>query len=181
VAAGLAALVTEVAAGTPVAQDTAMVTVLATVVNTTRAVVAGPRATLLAVKPCCGLHDSRKAPAEAHWATTVPPDELRTVPLVLAVPPDPPIRAPLVPRFALVLRWDRGVGEAEGCAAAWLACACTPAATLDCWLAGDAEMPSPSSETTSRPPAVAAAAPSSHAPAPMTMRVRMPPESRMRH
>ena len=43
-----------------------MGTVLAAVVNTTRAVVAGPRATLLAVKPCCGLHDSRKAPAEAH-------------------------------------------------------------------------------------------------------------------
>ena len=67
--------------------------VLAVVVNTTRAVVAGPRATLLAVKPCCGLHDSRKAPAAAHWATTVPPDELRTVPLVLAVPADPPVRA----------------------------------------------------------------------------------------
>src|SRR6266480_4951339 len=50
--AGAAALVTVVAAvGTPVAQDTAMVTVLAAVVNTTRAVVAGPRATLLAVKP----------------------------------------------------------------------------------------------------------------------------------
>jgi hypothetical protein len=169
--------------GTPVVQDTAMVTVLAVVVNTTRAVVAGPRATLLAAKPCCGLHDSRKAPAVAHWATTVPPDELRTVPLVLVVPPelpDPPVAAPLVPLFAPVLRWDRGVGEAEGCAAAWLACACTAAATLDCWLAGEAEMPSPSSDTTYRPPAVAAAAPNSHAPAPMTMRVRMPPESRMR-
>jgi hypothetical protein len=46
-------LVTLVAAdGIPVAQDTTMVTLLAVVVNTTRAVVAGPRATLLAVKPC---------------------------------------------------------------------------------------------------------------------------------
>ena len=157
-----------------------MVTVLDAVVNTTRAVVAGPRATLLAVKPCCGLHNSRKAPVEAHWATTVPPDELRTVPLVLAGPPDPPVPAPPVAPFAPGLCWDRGVVEEEGCAAAWLARACTAAATLDCWLAGEAEMPSPSSETTYRPPAVAAAAPSSHAPPPMTMRVRMRPESRMR-
>lgn len=159
-----------------------MVTVLAVVVNATRAVVAGPRATLLAVKPCCGLHDSRKAPVAAHCATTVPPDELRTVPLVLAVlpeAPDPPVPAPPAPLFAPVLRWDRGAVEEEG-AAAWLACACTAAATLDCWLAGEAEMPSPSSDTTYRPPAVAAAAPSSHAPLPMTMRVRMLPESRMR-
>jgi hypothetical protein len=178
------ALVTVVAAaGTPVAQDTAMVTVFAAVVNTTRAVVAGPRATLLAVKPCCGLHDSRKAPAAAHWATTVPPDELRTVPLVLAVlfdAPDPPVPAPPAPLLAPVLCWDRGVDEEEGCVAAWLACACTAAATLDCWLAGEAEMPSPSSDTTYRPPAVAAAAPSSHAPPPMAMRVRMRPESPMR-
>jgi len=177
--AGAAAVVTVVAAaGAPVAQDTAMVTVLAAVVNTTRAVVAGPRATLLAVKPCCGLHDSRKAPAEAQWATTVPPDELKTVPLVLAVPPDPPALAPLLPLVPPALRWDCGVGE-EG-AAAWLACACTAAATLDCWLADEAEMPPPSSDTMYRPPAVAAAAPSSHAPLPMTMRVRMLPESRMR-
>jgi hypothetical protein len=87
----------------------------------------------------------------AHWATTVPPDELRTVPLVLAVLLDalePPVPAPLVPLFAPVLRWDRDVGEEEGCAAAWLACACTAAATLDCWLAGEAEMPWPSSDTT---------------------------------
>jgi hypothetical protein len=158
-----------------------MVTALAVVVNTTRAVVAGPRATLLAVKPCCGLHDSRNAPVAAHWATTVPPDELRTVPLVLAVPPpDPPALPPLVPLFPPVPDWDRDAGEDDG-ATAWLACACTAAAALDCWLAGEAEMPSPSSETTSRPPAVAAAAPSSHAPVPMTMRrVRMLPESRMR-
>jgi hypothetical protein len=176
----VAAFVTVVAAaGTPVAQDTAIVTVLVAVVNTTRAVVAGPRATLLAVKPCCGLHDSRKAPAEAHWATTVPPDELRTVPLVLAVPPDPPAPTLLFPLFPPALGWDFGVGE-EGCPAAWLACACTAAATLDCWLAGEPEMPWPSSDTTYRPPAVAAAAPSSHAPEPMTIRVRMPPESRMR-
>ena len=180
---GAGALVTVVAAaGIPVVQDTAMVTVLAAVVNATRAVVAGPRATLLAVKPCCGLHESRKAPAEAHWATTVPPEELRTVPLVLAVrldEPDPPVLAPPAPLLAPGLGWDRGAVEEEG-AAAWLACACTAAATLDCWLAGEAEMPSPSSDTTYRPPAVAAAAPSSHAPPPMTMRVRMRPESRMR-
>src|SRR5262244_1990258 len=100
-----------------------MVTVLAAVVNTTRAVVAGPRATLLTAKPCCGLHDSRKAPAVAHWANTVPPDELRTVPPVLAVPP--------------VLRWDRGVGGEAG--AAWLACACPAAATLDWSMAGEAK------------------------------------------
>jgi len=177
-------LVAVVAAdGIPVAQDTTMVTLLAAVVNTTRAVVAGPRATLLAVKPCCGLHDSRNAPAEAHWATTVPPDELRMVPLVLAGPPDPPdppVPVPPAAPFAPGLCRDRGVGDEEGCVAAWLACACTAAATLDCWLAGEAEMPSPSSDTTYRPPAVAAAAPSSHAPEPMTMRVRMPPESRMR-
>jgi hypothetical protein len=105
------------AAGTPVAQDTAMVTVLAAVVNTTRAVVAGPRATLLAVKPCCGLHDSKKAPAVAHWATTVPPEELRTVPLVLAVPPVPPVLAPLVPPFPPVPRWDPCAGEEDGAAA----------------------------------------------------------------
>ena len=79
-----------------------------------------------------------------------------------------------------MLRWARGVGEEVGGATAWLACASATAATLDCWLAGEAEMPSPSSDTTYRPPAVAAAAPSSHAPAPMTMRVRMLPESRMR-
>jgi hypothetical protein len=163
--------------GTPPAQDTTMVTVLAAVVNTTRAVVAGPRATLLAVKPCDGLHDIRKVPVAAHWATTVPPDELRTVPLVLAVrPPDPP--APPVPLFPPVLAWDRDAGE-DGGATARPAWACS-AAALDLWLAGEAEMPSPSSDTTSRPPAVAAAAPSSHAPVPMTMRVRMPPESRMR-
>jgi len=160
-----------------VAQDTAMVTVLVAVVNTTRAVVAGPRATLLAVKPCCGLHDSKKAPAGAHWATTVPPEELRTVPPVLAVPPDPP---PLAPPFPLVPRWDPWPGEEEGSDAPWLAWAWAAPATLDCWLAGEAEMPWPSSDTTYRPPAVAAAAPSSHAPEPMTMRVRMPPESRMR-
>jgi len=162
------------AAGTPVAQDTAMVTELVAVVNTTRAVVAGPRATLLAVKPCCGLHDSRKAPAVAHWATTVPPDELRTV---LAVPPVP---APPVPLFPPALRWDRGVGEEAG-AAVWPACACPAAATMDWSLAGEAKIPAPSSDTTRRPPAVAAAAPSSHAPATTTMRVRMLPESRMRH
>jgi hypothetical protein len=175
-AGGAAALVTVVAAdGTPLAQDTTMVTVLAVVANTTRAVVAGPRATLLAVKPCCGLHESRKAPVAAHWATTVPPDELRTVPLVLAVPPDPPP----VPLFPPVLDWDRDAGEEDDCAITWLARACS-AAALDLWLAGEAEMPSPSSDTTSRPPAVAAAAPSSHALVPMTMRVRMLPESRMR-
>jgi hypothetical protein len=174
----VAALATLVAAdGTPPAQDTTMVTVLAAVVNTTRAVVAGPRATLLAVKPCCGLHESRKAPVAAHWATIVPPDELRTVPLVLAVPPDPP--APPVPLFPPVLDWDRDAGEEDDCAIAWLAWACS-AAALDLWLAGEAEMPSPSSDTTSRPPAVAAAAPSSHAPVPMTMRVRMRPASRTR-
>jgi len=163
--------------GAPLAQDTTMVTVLAAVVNTTRAVVAGPRATLLAVKPCDGLHDIRKVPVAPHWATTVPPDELRTVPLVLAVrPPDPP--APPVPPLPPVPACDRDAGE-DGGATAWLAWACS-AAALDLWLAGEAEMPSPSSDTTSRPPAVAAAAPSSHAPVPMTMRVRMPPESRMR-
>jgi hypothetical protein len=167
------------AAGTPLAQDTAMVTVLAVPANTTRAVVAGPRATLLAVKPCCGLHDSRKAPVAAHWATTVPPEELRTVPLVLAVRPDPPVPAPPVPFCPLVPLWDRDGGEEDDCAIAWLAWACS-AAALDLWLAGEAEMPSPSSDTTSRPPAVAAAAPNSHAPVPMTMRVRMLPESRMR-
>ena len=162
-----------------------MVTVLAVVVNTTRAVVAGPRATLPAVKPCRGLHDSRKAPAAEHWATTVPPDELRTVPLVLAVPPDapeplvPPVLVPPVLLFPPVLRWDRDAGEDDGRATAWLACACTAAATLDCRLAGEAETPPPSSDTTYRPPAVAAAAPSTHAPAPMTIRVRMPSESRM--
>jgi len=154
------------AAGTPVAQDTAMVTELVAVVNTTRAVVAGPRATLLAVKPCCGLHDSKNAPAVAHWATTVPPEELRTVPPV-----------PAVPLFLLVLRGNRD----EDGVASWLACAWAAAARLDCWLVGEAEMPWPSSDTTYRPPAVAADAPSSHAPAPRTMRVRMLPESRMRH
>jgi len=166
------------AAGTPLAQDTAMVTVLAVVVNTTRAVVVGPRATVLAVKPCCGLHDSRKAPPVAHCATTVPPDELRTVPLVLAVPPDRPVPAPLVPLARFIpaaLRWDRDTGEEDG-PATWLACACAAAATPDCWLAGEAEMPAPSSDTRYRPPAVAAAAPSTHAPAPMTMRVRMLPQ-----
>ena len=101
----MGALVTVVAAaGTPLAQDTAMVTVLAVAENTTRAVVAGPRATLFAVKPRCGLHDSKKAPAGAHWATTVPPEETRTVPLALAVRPVPPVPAPLVPLVPPVLR-----------------------------------------------------------------------------
>jgi len=50
---GAAAFVTLVAAvGAPLAQDTTMVTVLAVAANTTRAVVAGPRATVLAWKPC---------------------------------------------------------------------------------------------------------------------------------
>jgi hypothetical protein len=103
--AGAATLVTVVAAaGTPVAQDTTMVTVLAAAENTTRAVVAGPRATLLAVKPCDGLHDIRKAPAVAHWATTVPPEELRTVPPVLAVPPVP---VPMTTRGARTLPASR--------------------------------------------------------------------------
>jgi hypothetical protein len=49
----IAAFVTVVAAdGTPPEQDTAMVTVLAVAVNTTRAVVVGPRTTLPAWKPC---------------------------------------------------------------------------------------------------------------------------------
>jgi hypothetical protein len=178
VGVGVTALFTVVAAvGDPLAQDTTMVTLLAVAANTTRALVAGPRATLLAWKPCWGLHDTRKAPAGAHCATTVPPDEARTVPPVLAVPPVPP--APLVvlvPLFPAVL-WGRGVGEADGRATGWLACACSAAATVD-WLGG-AEMPSPSSDTTSRLPAVAAAVPSSQAPAPMTMRVRMLPRSRM--
>jgi hypothetical protein len=107
------ALVTVVAAvGVPLAQETAMVTRLAVVANTTRAVMAGPRATLLAWKPCWGLHDTRKAPAGAHCATTVPPDEVRTVLPVLAVPPVP--LAALVPLFPPVLVWGRGVGAADG-------------------------------------------------------------------
>jgi precorrin-3B methylase len=53
VAVGVTALVTVVAAvGAPLTQDTTMVTLLAVVAKTTRAVVAGPRATLLAWKPC---------------------------------------------------------------------------------------------------------------------------------
>src|SRR5262245_33864767 len=141
-----------------------MVTVLVAVVNTTRAVVAGPRATLLAVKPCCGLHDSKKAPAGAHWATSVPPEELKTVPLVLAVRPAPP---PLVPLFPPVPRCDPCAGAAEaGSDAPWLACAWAAAATLDCWLAGEAEVPWPSSDTTDRPHAVGPRAPASDAPTP---------------
>ena len=110
----------------------------------------------------------------------MPPDELRTVPLALAVPLLPPVLAPLVPPCPPVPPWDRGAAEEGVCDAAWPACACAAAATLDCWLAGEPEMPWPSSDTTYRPPAVAAAAPSSHAPEPMTMRVRMRPESQMR-
>jgi hypothetical protein len=49
----ISAFVTVVAAeGTPRVQDTAMVTVLAVAVNTTRAVVVGPGTTLPAWKPC---------------------------------------------------------------------------------------------------------------------------------
>ena len=70
-------------------------------------------------------------------------------------------------------------GEDDNGAGAWLAGACTAAAALDCWLVGEAETLWPSSDTTYRPPAVAAAAPSTHAPAPMTMRVCMRSESRM--
>jgi len=170
------ALVTVVAAtGTPLGQVTAIVTVLAVVLNTTRAVLAGPRATLLAWKPCWGLHDSRKAPDAAHCATTVPPDEARTVPAVLLVPAL--FLVPLVPPVPAAARWDREPGEEDGCAAL-VACAWLSAAAVVCWL-GEAEMPWPSSETTHRLPAVAAAAPTSHAPAPMTMRVRMLPQSRM--
>jgi hypothetical protein len=101
------ALATVVAAvGAPLAHDTTMVTVLALAANTTCAVVAGPRATLLAWKPCWGLHDTRKAPAGAHCATSVPPDEVRTVPPVPTVPPAPPVPPPLpvlVPLFPLRL------------------------------------------------------------------------------
>src|SRR5262249_61303120 len=113
--------------------------------------------------PGWGSTETERAPAVALWATTVPQDELRTVPPVLAVPP--------------VLPWARGAGEEETCAAAWLACGRRPAAaTLDWSLAGEAKIPAPSSDTTSRPPAVAAAAPSSHAPAPTTMPGRMRPQ-----
>ena len=161
-----------------------MVTLLAVVVNTTRAVEACPRATPLAVKPCCGLHDSRKAPVAAHWATTVPPDELRTVPLVLAVPPDapvPPELAPLVPLFAPVLALGSRCRARRRHAATSLACACTAAATLDCWLAGEAEMPSPSSETTIQAACGRRGRPEQpRAGAVITMRVRMLPESRVR-
>jgi hypothetical protein len=114
-----------------------MVTVLAEVVNTTRAVVAGPRATLLAWKPCCGLHDRRKAPVAAQSATTVPPDEFRTVPLVVLVPP-PALPVPLVvfaPSALLVPPvplGDRGLGEDDGRVAASLAGAGFAAATVDC-------------------------------------------------
>jgi hypothetical protein len=49
VAVGATAGVTVVAVvGAPLAQDTAMVTVFTAAANTTRAVVAGPRATVLA-------------------------------------------------------------------------------------------------------------------------------------
>jgi hypothetical protein len=77
----------------------------------------------------------------------------------------------LVERSGLTGRGGAGfpTGE-EDSAATRLACACTAAGTLDCWLAGEAEMPWPSSDTTYRPPAFAAAAPSSRAPEPMTMR-----------
>jgi hypothetical protein len=175
------AFATVVAAeGTPPEQDTVMVTVLAVVVNTTRAALAGPRITLPAWKPCWGLQDSRKAPAVAHRATTEPPDEARTVPPFALVPPAPPVPlAPLVrpvlsvPAVLSVPPSDGGRGEDNGCAA-WPACAWLIADTVGCWL-GEPVMPSPSSDTTSRLPAVAAAAPRSHAPVAITVRVRMPP------
>ena len=175
------AFVTVAAAeGTPLEQDTVMVTVLAVVMNTTRAALAGPRITLAAWKPCWGLQDSRKAPAVAHRATTVPPDEVRTVPpvaLALPAPPVPPVPlvppALSVPAVLSVPPWDRGRGEVNGCAD-WLACAWLITDTVGCWL-GEPVMPSPSSDTTSRPPAVAAAAPRSHAPVAITVRVPMPP------
>lgn len=142
-----------------------MVTVLAVAANTTRAVAAGPRATLSAWKPCCGLQDTSKAPAVAHRATTVPPDEVSTVPLVALVPPVPPV--------LLVPPWDRDRGEDDG--STWLACAWLSTGAAECCWPGDAAMPSPSSDTTSRLPAVAATAPRSHAPVAIRVRVRMLP------
>ena len=164
--------------GIPPAHDTAMVTVRAAVVKTTRAAGAGPGATLPAVKPCCGLHDSNKAPAAEHWATTVPPDELSTVPPVAAVPPVlvPPVPVPAVPVFVPGLRGDPAGGD--GRAAARPGGACTAAAAAEWAPAGEAEAPPPSSDTMYRPPAVAAAAPTTHAPAPITIRVRMLSASR---
>src|SRR5262249_56257408 len=141
----------------PLAHDTAMVTVLAAVVNTTRAVVAGPRATPLAVKPCCGLHDSKKAPPGAHWATTVPPAELSTVPPALATRAGPP-----------ALARDRGAAAAGARAAPW-AWAWAAAAALGWPPAGEAEIPAPSSDITSSPPAVAPAPPGTHAPPPIPL------------
>jgi hypothetical protein len=116
----------------------------------------------------------------AHRATTVPPDEVSTVPLVALVPPVP--RVPLVPPVPpvppvvpvlLVPPWDRDREEEDG--RTWLACAWLSTGAADCCWPGDAAMPSPSSDTTSRLPAVAAAAPRSHAPVAIRVRVRMLP------
>ena len=116
----------------------------------------------------------------AHRATTVPPGEVSTVPLVALVPPAP--RVPLVPSVPLVPPvvpvllvppWDRDREEEDG--RTWLACAWLSTGAADCCWPGDAAMPSPSSDTTSRLPAVAAAAPRSHAPVAIRVRVRMLP------
>ena len=110
----------------------------------------------------------------AHRATTVPPDEVSTVPLVALVPPErrgPPV-PPVVP-VLLVPPWDRDRGEEDG--RTWLARAWLSTGAADCCWPGDAAMPSPSSDTTSRLPAVAAAAPRSHAPVAIRVRVRMLP------
>lgn len=110
----------------------------------------------------------------AHRATTVPPDEVSTVPLVVLVPrvPRVPPVPPVVP-VLLVPPWDRDRGEEDG--RARLACAWLSTGAADCCWPGDAAMPSPSSDTTSRLPAVAAAAPRSHAPVAIRVRVRMLP------
>ena len=72
----------EVAVGTPVPQDTIMVTVSCPPVNVTWALVVGPRTTSPAPKPCCGLHDTKYAREPAQLATIVPPAEVSTVPPV---------------------------------------------------------------------------------------------------
>ena len=178
-----------VAAGTPAAQDTTMVTVSCPPMNVTWALRAGPRTTSLDPKPCWGLHDTKYARAPAQLATSVPPREVSKVPP--AVPGDDGDgegRA-VGERGGAACRATRGGGatrEAGGetarrgeiarrgrtaaRSAASLASARLTVVTL-CCSSPPGIMPCPSMLTASRLPPVAALAPTSQAARPRNMRL----------
>ncbi len=191
------------ATGIPAEQDTIMVTEFAVELNVTRAVGTGPRITVPASYPGSGLHDTRYAPPVRQSATTVPPGEVRTVEVGLALAvalgeaagrdvlaradgespvcgrtvDDSRARCERVPDGAglgaLVV-----AGPAPGVSSASAASARLTAAVVSCCDVLVA-MPWPSSETASKLLAVAAPTPSIQAPTPAKTRMCTGPGSPM--